>query len=207
MAQIDDKTAPETADKGAMSVTENSGPGERFEPVRVRTPLAVGEVLERVTALSKRGKLPGFAPRGDGGGEGGGERGFVAAVHGKPFDSELVCQVREVGDEGGDECGDGSEIDTGVRLKRGLPAVFGVVVVLSIWPGVLLTDSLMNTWFSWYPNETWKTYAWYLPLTVIPLPWMVRKVMRQSRASGAQHAAEQVGKIAKAVDGTVQRGD
>lgn len=188
MSQIDDKTAPQPADKATMSEPEPQQTTPAFTPRRVISPLGTPEALTRITSLSKRGKLAGFEKRG--------ERGFHAAVHGKPFDSLLLCELSETGT--------GSAIEASVRLRRGLPWVFGIVVALSVWPGVLLTDSLMNTWFSWYPNETWKTYVWYVPLTVLPLPWMVRKVMRQSRSSGAEHAAEQIEKIRAAVDGTTE---
>lgn len=192
MSQIDDKTAPQPADKATMSEPEPQQTTPTFSSRRVTSPLGVADALARIASLSKRGKLAGF--------EKSGEHGFHAAVHGKPFDSVLLCELRKAGGEAGSGC----VIEARVRLRRGLPWVFGVVVALSVWPGVLLTDSLLNTWFSWYPNETWKTYVWYVPLTVLPLPWMVRKVMRQSRSSGGEHAAEQIEKIRAAVDGTIE---
>jgi hypothetical protein len=49
---------------------------------------------------------------------------------------------------------------------------FWVLTALTVYPGVLLTDSLLATYFLWYPRSIWFTCAWYLPITVLPVPWM-----------------------------------
>lgn len=150
----------------------------------VRTELAPEEILSRVRRLSERGKLPGFAaPVKDG--------HFECAAFGNPFDYRLVARH------------EADKLRFGVRLKPKMPAIFWAVMAFTVWPGVIFTDSLLNTWFGWYPNETWVTYAWYVPLTLVPLPWLHRSVMRKTRLSALVHAHEQIGKIAPAVDGEV----
>lgn len=173
MSQIDEQAGSEST-------------GDRPRTWLVRTDRASETVLETARLMSRNGKLPGFRETGATG------ELFRCAAFGKPFDSELVVRAEE-----GE--GTGCVLSGEVRLKPALPWVFAVVTALSIWPGVLLMDSLMNAWFRWYPVETWVTYAWYVPLTVLPLPWMVRKVLRQSRASAWGHAMETREKIVKRV--------
>ncbi|MFG0305809.1 MAG: hypothetical protein ACF8Q5_06305 [Phycisphaerales bacterium JB040] len=167
--------------------SESAGGGPR--KWRVRTPMPGERVLEEARSMSRRGKLPGFVEGGD---EGRAGELFRCAAFGRPFDSELVVRAE-------DSPGGGCALTGEVRLKPALPWVFGVVTALTVWPGVVLMDSLMNSWFRWYPVETWVTYAWYVPLTVLPLPWVVRRVVRQSRESAWGHALETREKIAKRV--------
>ena len=151
---------------------------------RVRTELTSEEILRRVRRLSERGKLPGFAAPVEGG-------LFECAAFGNPFDYRLVAQH------------EGSELRFRVKIKAKMPAIFWGAMAFTVWPGVIFTDSLLNTWFGWYPNETWVTYAWYMPLTLLPLPWLHRSVMRKTRLAALVHAHEQIGRIAPAVDGEV----
>lgn len=151
---------------------------------RVRTALGADEIERRAARLSERGKLPGYR---------GGVAGalFECAAFGNPFDYRLVARL------------EGGELRFEARLRARMPAVFWAVMAFTVWPGVIFTDSLLNTWFGWYPNETWVTYAWYVPLTLLPLPWVHRRLMRRTRLAALVHAHEQIGKIAGAVDGEV----
>lgn len=150
----------------------------------VLTELDRDEIARRAKRLSERGKLPGYEGNpGDG--------LFECAAFGNPFDYRLVAS-HETG-----------KLSFQAKLKAKMPAIFWVVLVFTIWPGVLFTDSLLNTWFGWYPNETWITYAWYMPLTVLPLPWLHKSVMAKTRLAALVHAHEQIHRIAKAVDGEV----
>jgi hypothetical protein len=36
------------------------------------------------------------------------------------------------------------------------------------------------------------TYAWYIPLTVLPLLWMIPRMVRKSRLAAYAHAQEQI---------------
>jgi hypothetical protein len=80
-------------------------------------------------------------------------------------------------------------------------------LLLSVWPGVILTDSILKIWFEWYFALSQRpvfqiggldsfTYLWYIPATVFPLPWVWRSLMRKSRDSTQASALEMIGKIA-----------
>lgn len=150
----------------------------------IRTELAPGEIKVRTKRLSERGKLPGYEhePR---------DALFACAAFGNPFDYRLLAQHER------------DALRFRAKLKPKMPAIFWIVIALTIWPGVIFTDSLLNTWFGWYPNETWITYAWYMPLTILPLPWLHMKAMARTRLAALVHAHEQIGRIAKALGGEV----
>jgi len=192
--------------------TERTGaPGPEAEPgtaagprgwnAVVRTPLSEGEAVERLRTLSRRGKLPGFSDRAPGGGL------FRADAFGFPFDGELIGRP-EPG------AGDGVRLRLTVRVKPRLPVVFAVVTALAIFPGVILTDAFLVS-FGWYAAAAewtqthlrlpadWFTYAWYLPLSIVPLPWAVAKLRRQTAASVLASAEELTPRIAAAIEGEV----
>lgn len=146
----------------------------------IPTGLGASAVLGRLERLAKRGKLAGFR-RIDG-------RSFGVTAYGSPFDRELVGAVGE------------GRVAFALAWKRALPGVFLAALVVSVWPGVHLMDSLMNTWFGWYPNAFWVTCAWYLPVTALPAPWAWHAAMKRSRVSSAHHARETVEKIRGALD-------
>lgn len=141
------------------------------------TQLDQAEVLRRLEALSRRGKLPGF------------ERGrdgvlFTTAAFGEPFDHRLEARASGEG---------ATTLRYSLRVLSRLPAIYAAVIVFSIWPGVWLTDSMIRAYFDSYEFPTW---AWYLPLTVLPLPPMLIRMVRRSRASATEHAAELAERIA-----------
>lgn len=154
----------------------------------ITTPHDAAEALSRAKKLSQRGKLPGFAPS-----PAKGPGLFTCAAFGAPFDYRLIIDHWEMG-------GDRGMTFRADRLKK-LPTIFAVVLAFTVWPGVVFTDSLLNTWFGWYPNPWWFTWAWYIPLTAIPIPWIWRSVSRKSQASALVHAYEQIDKITTAVEG------
>jgi hypothetical protein len=146
----------------------------------ITTPHDSAECKRRAERLSKRGKLPGYEP----------DPGlFACAAFGAPFDYRLVANHAE-----------GRLTFRAERLKK-LPAIYAIVLAITVWPGVVFTDSLLNTWFGWYPNAWWFTWAWYIPLTLFPIPWIWRSVARKSRASALGHAYEQIEKLAATMDG------
>ncbi|HED54899.1 MAG TPA: hypothetical protein ENJ00_11975 [Phycisphaerales bacterium] len=151
----------------------------------IRTDLNRDEIIQRVKRLSKRGKLPGFEPNPSDG-------FFEAIAFGNPFDYRLIASHHP------------GQIRFTAKIKPKMPTIFWIVTALTIWPGVLFTDSLLNTWFGWYPNETWVTYAWYLPMTILPLPWLHRSIMAKTRAAALVHAHEQIATIAKALGGSIE---
>lgn len=128
-------------------------------------------VADKAQQLSRKGKLPGFERRGE---------AFSFAGFGEPFD--YIVSARP--DAGG--------VSFHGAMHRKLPLIFAVVIVLSIWPGSWLTDSMLRSYFTWYNFEAWVTYAWYIPLTVVPLLWIIPRMMRKSRDAAYKHAQEQI---------------
>lgn len=112
---------------------------------------------------------------------------FAVAAHGHPFDGELTAQQ-----------GEGS-LRFRVRMVRKMPVIFAVVLVLTIYPGEYFMDQLIPGQWGWI-----NTWWWYGPITVLPLPWMWRSLMRRSWAAIDASAREAIGKIAAEVDGHVE---
>jgi hypothetical protein len=147
------------------------------------TPLTRDQVFERLQTASRRGRLPGFR-------ETEGSLCSVAA-HGVPFDGSLLVDVR-----------DGKVVFSLMMLKK-LPVIFAVTLAVTIWPGVYFTDELVAVFLPslWRP---WITYYWYLPLTVLPIPWIWRGLMRKSHASMHASAIEAIQKVAAEIGGKVE---
>ncbi|MCE7973784.1 MAG: hypothetical protein DYG92_05560 [Leptolyngbya sp. PLA1] len=132
------------------------------------TPLGREEILKRLDVASRRGRLPGYMPGRDG-------ELFGAEELGHPFDYRL--SVHAASAEGG------TRLTWSMRMLPKMPVIFGAVLALSVWPGVWLTDSMLRAYFSGYDFRTW---MWYLPVTVLPIPWMWRGFMRRSRESATR---------------------
>lgn len=152
-----------------------------------RSPLELGVALDRLQRLSRRGKLAGFRTV-DG-------TTCEAAVFGTIYDRVMRIDL--------EPDGTGTRLTMTTRLKKRMPIIVIIVMALAIWPGVWMTDSMLTTYFSWYPKAFWVTCAWYLPLTLLGVPalWMQFKA---SQAAAAEHGAEVAQKIADAVDGTLE---
>ena len=160
----------------------------------IETALGEGEIVERLGTLSRRGKLPGY--------EAGGRGGlFSVAAFGTYFDRVLIGEASSR--EGG------TEVRFRTVLPLRLPLAIGLVLALSVWPGVWLTDSMMVTYWGWYGSRVasmpWLTYAWYLPL-MLPLPWVFKRALDRSNAAADGSARELIGRMAGAVDGRVVGG-
>lgn len=136
-------------------------------------------VVRRMRALSQRGKLPGFEETAD---------GFLALAYGWVFDYDLRYAVVEGPG--------GSTLTPSLVRKRRMPAIVIALLVFSIWPGVWITDSMLATYFSWYPREFWKTCVWYLPLTVLPMPWVWKTATGRSRLLAEESARELAERVA-----------
>jgi len=143
-------------------------------------PVAEDQVRERLGELSRRGKLPGFGPS-----KVAGEAcEFVA------FGDPLDYAIGVVPERG--------RLRFHARMKRRTPVIFAVISLLSIWPGSWLTDSMLRSYFESYD---WNTYAWYIPLTALPLPWMFVRMRKKSRAGAYAHFLEKLELIRAAVAG------
>lgn len=140
------------------------------------------EILSRLEALSKKGKLAGFEREA---GPGGSDARFAA--HGNPFDGLVLVKPGEGG------------VAFDLHMPRRMPVIFGVVLVLTVWPGLPITDAFMHT-FLWYERlmgtaEWLDTWVWYLPLTVLPAPFALRSAVRKSRRTAREHAVETVERL------------
>lgn len=163
--------------------------GRLEAPPALLTALEAQDAIARLDKLARRGKLPGFAVHPD-------SNRFEVAVFGEPFDRRLVGQVRADAD------GQQRRVEFTLQLKPKAPVIGAVVVALTVWPGVLLTDSLIPGRWGWWP-----TWWWYIPLVVVPLPFMLPKMWRKSEGIALEHLGEQHERIRSALDATVAAGE
>lgn len=163
-----------------------SAPVERTS---ILTPLGEGKIAEKLRAMSQRGKLPGFEAK---------SGGFLALAYGWIYDFDLVGTIG--GSEGA------TRIGFELLVKKKMPWIVAVLLAVSIWPGVWITHSMLSIYFDWYPAELWKTSLWYLPLSIIPIPWVWKMAMSRSRAEAEISARELIERIAGELGGTFDRG-
>jgi hypothetical protein len=166
--------------------------GESPQPqalAAVRTTLSSAQIVAKAKEASKRGRLPGFEDRGDHG-------LFSVVAFASPLDRRLVVT---------DHPSDGATLLRFKLLLRPLlPLVFIIVAVTTIWPGVWITESMLESYFpgSWIARYTW---WWYIPLSALPLPWAGISMWRKSSAEAIASAHEAIAIIAKEVGGSIQR--
>jgi hypothetical protein len=136
-------------------------------------------VLDRLRTASKRGRLPGFvAP--------GARCDFTIEAHGNPFDAIVAAHAAP------------GEVRFELRPLYKMPAIFVVVMLATIWPGVHLMDSLIPGEWNWI--DTW---IWYLPLTVLPLPWVCKQAIDRARRTTRASALASIDSIAAEIGGAV----
>ncbi|MBL0928213.1 MAG: hypothetical protein IBJ11_11280 [Phycisphaerales bacterium] len=150
-------------------------------PEPIDAALTAEEVLSRLESMAKRGKLPGFERRA--------ADAFRVAQFGIIYDRVLDVRI-EPGDRGG------SRIRFTSTLLRRSPAVVVIVMLLTLYPGVWLTHSMLGLYFNWYPSAFWVTAAWYIPLTLLAVPVLIRQ-FRASEAAAAEHGRMTARRIAK----------
>jgi hypothetical protein len=182
-AQMGTQEAQITADdRPAVGATADGGLPE------VAADASADQIVERLSLASRRGRLPGFEARPTS------DRLFAVAAHGHPFDGVLTAEHRaEVGR---------SRLRFRLMLHRKMPVIFAVAMLLTIWPGVYFMDELIAQFAPgwWRP---WVTYYWYLPLTILPIPWLWASLMKRSRASIHAAVIEAIGRIAKEIGGDI----
>lgn len=145
--------------------------------------LSADEIKNRLLKLSKRGKLAGFdaqCPDGL----------LSIAAHGTPFDSKLILNHHD------------GEVSFELKLLAMMPRIFALILIVTIWPGLPLTDDFLAS-FTWYEsfmaNIGFKTWYWYLPMTVLPAPFALKGAIKKSKSSAKQSAIEAIEKISKAL--------
>lgn len=150
-------------------------------PATLHSPMGTDEVLAALQTLSRKGKLPGFAPA---------PGGFRCTAFGDPFD--YVLQATLQGD------GAGSKIDFSLTIAPKLPAIALLLTLVTIQPGMWLTDSMLVTYSTWYAEHV-RTWWWYVPLVILPTPLYVWRMWKRSRASANDHARELLERLAMAL--------
>ena len=150
----------------------------------VESPLSSAEILAKLDAAARRGKLPGFE-------RATGNALFRLADFGTPFESILEARATPNGP--------GCTLSFALRIKPAMPRVFLATLLLSVWPGVWLTDSMLRTYFSAYTMNFWWTCVWYLPLTLPFVPVAMKQANKRSRASARAEALLLIAKVQELV--------
>lgn len=179
----DDRANP-AGGGGSTSSVGGDGPSAAAPDAlpTVETGLSPVEIVNRLDIAARRGKMPGFVKGGSGGVT------FSLSDFGTPFESELLSRAEAAGG------GNRSTLRFELKIKPRWPWVFAIVLVLTVWPGVWLTDSLLKTYITSYSFPTW---IWYLPLTVPFVPLGMWTAIKRSRASGRAEAMQLIERIRK----------
>jgi hypothetical protein len=191
---VEQETEPETAREAGGAGIPASGdlaPFERGLPV-LSTKLQRDEVLKTLEIAARKGKLAGFEKRE-------GPESFEVEAFSTPFDHLLLATATQASA--------GTRLSFRLRMLRKSPAILAVIIIVSVWPGLPLTHSMLLTYFSWYSHvATWVTAAWYLPLTVLPFFWFLPKQLKRSSKEAREAAREQILKLRDLLDGTLTQG-
>lgn len=158
----------------------SSTPGPEPLPA-LAVELSPTAILSKLEEASRRGRLAGFEQ---------GEKGvlFKTCVFSTPFEGELLARSEPT------ESG-GTRLRFSTRMNKKLLTVFVVILLVSIWPGLPVTESLLA---SLVPSWRWlwsTTIWWYLPLAVIGAPWSLWVAIDRSRKEMAVSAVEMVAKV------------
>lgn len=151
----------------------------------ITTAIPTKQVFKMVERKAYKGKLAGYARTGV---------GFYVDAFGTLYDRTLQAKVSSVSE--------GSELHFTATLNKKFPALVIVSVLFTIWPGVYFTDSLLSTWFYWYTLSIWLTAAWYVPLTVLSVPVLL-KHYRKSELASWIHAHEVIDELSETLEGEV----
>ena len=153
----------------------------------VTTDLPPPPLPARLDEASRRGRLAGYTPLPSG--------DFSVTAYGDKYDYDLIASPLPAPP--------GSRLAFRLSLPLKLPLILAATIAFTIWPGVWLTDSMLTTYFPSYASLPVKTWMWYLPLTILPLPWMCLSLARRSRAAAESSAHEMIAKIAAELGGAV----
>jgi len=146
----------------------------------VRTRHKPDEIVRKLDGHARKGRLAGFSPRNH-------DALFSADAFAAPFDHELLARATFDGTH--------TVLRFQVRMLPKMPVIMIVILVLTIWPGVWVTESMLSTYFQWYRLDIWWTCAWYIPMTLGPLPWLWKKWVVGSKREALEHALEVIASI------------
>ena len=162
-------------------------------PAVINTPLAMPEILMRLEKAARRGELPGFERGGPA--ISGTTAAFYVDADAVPFEGVLIAIASTSAGES-----PGTMLHLHTRLKRRMPWVFFVVLALTAYPGVLLTESMIRTivpGWAWLWSTVW---WWYFPLSVISIPLALIPAIRKSRTMAALSAAAAAARVGKFIE-------
>lgn len=178
------------SDPASQSDPPADPPADPRRPIpAIRSPLPPSEAVDRLALLSKRGKLPGFQRQPA---QGTTEK-FQLLVFGNPYDRILLGTAAP--------SDTGSQITLECRLLRKIPIFVIAVMVFALFPGVLVTHSMLSVWFSWYTWNEWITVAWYVPLFLLAVPALIKQYRNSERAA-AIDLAKRVEQVLVATEGS-----
>lgn len=156
----------------------------------VETELDPSVVGERLEAEARRGRFAGWnAEQGPGGQIG------TLSDFGTPFESRMVVRAERAADGGG------TLLRFERRIQPRVPLIVLVALIATVWPGVVLTDSILRTYWASYDYRTW---MWYLPLTAPFVPLAMWSAWKKSDASGAHAARELIQRTAEILGGRLR---
>jgi len=159
------------------------------------------EILQRLEDAARRGKLAGFQAVG--------QRAFEVEAFAIPFEHVLIGTVTpampRTDEDGASQATDthgastGSSIHFVARMPWRMPTVWLVILLVTIWPGLPLTELLIDMVC---PAGWWEyTIYWYLPMSIVSLPltmwWGFKKSSLMARASAR--------KVIEKVDAALRR--
>lgn len=150
----------------------------------VLTPLGTTNAMDRLRTASKRGRMPGFQPLGP--------DTFAVDLFGHPWDRTLVGTIRPEGP--------GSRVTFAPRSRRVTQFVWAVILIATVWPGVILTDTLIPSSWGWIGQNVW---TWYLPLTILANLWTWIWAVKNTEKTTRVSAAETIPAVATEVGGRV----
>lgn len=162
-------------------------------PAALTTSLPLPEILARLEKAARRGDLPGFERAGPA------ISGTPAAFHvdadALPFEGMLIATAAAATGEQ-----PGTTLHLHTRLKQRMPWVFFIVLALTAYPGVLLTESMIRTivpGWAWLWSTVW---WWYFPLAIVSIPLALIPAVKKSRKMAAISAAEAAARVSRFIE-------
>jgi hypothetical protein len=156
-------------------------------PLPLPAALPLDLVLTTLEKAARRGRLAGFERPGPKSPPG---VAFHADAFGTPFDRTLDATFTASPD------GAGGTLHFALRSRRQPFAILLIVLGLTVWPGILLTRSGLE---SLLPSADWlidNLALWYLPLTILSIPLTYFPALARTRSTSHQAALGVIGKIA-----------
>jgi hypothetical protein len=174
------KHAPEVA--GAPGASSAALGGALGPAQALVVPMEPGAMLDQLEREARKGRLAGFERLS-------GEFGFEVEAFAVPFTGVMRARVEREGER--------TVLRFETRMSRTMPLVWLVILVVTIWPGLPLTENLIEA----VGPEGWWQYTiwWYLPLSVISLPLAIWSGLKRSRAMMHASAHTARGDIARAL--------